>query len=261
MFCLNCGVQLPDEANFCYKCANPVSTDFDSQTIYARRVEPLDGDGRRELLNELENFEQSRKSSASVKRSLTEVAGLAASALLIVVFVIAGLAIGSAFMGAKSESRQENFIDQGDFPVVKAADTNPVETKSVSQRQPKIQKQSIPPQETLENSSAAATIFNQSFHVPAMNAKSFPITFNKNVHLTGTFSAEGGKNDIDLIVVDNDGLVNFQNHTGFNSFYRSDYTSRGRVDLRLAAGTYNFIFNNTAALITSKTVTAAFQAE
>ncbi len=24
MYCLNCGVQLPDEANFCFKCSHPV---------------------------------------------------------------------------------------------------------------------------------------------------------------------------------------------------------------------------------------------
>lgn len=41
MYCSKCAAELPDDANFCFKCSNPVSASFQSQNAHARRVEPI----------------------------------------------------------------------------------------------------------------------------------------------------------------------------------------------------------------------------
>ena len=105
------------------------------------------------------------------------------------------------------------------------------------------------------------TIINKTFPVSAQGYQDFSFTSNGNFNLTGEFSATGGKNDINCIVVDDFEFANLNNQTAFKSFYTSDYVTRGRVDIRLGAGTYHIVFDNRKALITNKTVTAKFETE
>ena len=69
MYCSKCAVEIPDDANFCYKCAHPVTIGFTSQNAHARRVEPLGDLSREEILNEIFNFEEKRPAAKKQKNS------------------------------------------------------------------------------------------------------------------------------------------------------------------------------------------------
>lgn len=104
MYCLNCSVQLPDDANFCYKCSNPVAVEFESQTVFARRVEPLGEIKRREMLNEIDNFEHSRKTFTKEKpqkekpQTIIVRQNSGFGAAFFTVFLLAALAVGGFFL-------------------------------------------------------------------------------------------------------------------------------------------------------------------
>jgi hypothetical protein len=53
MFCSKCAAQLPDDANFCFKCASPASANF--TTSNARRVEPV-GKSKPKKVSPVESF-------------------------------------------------------------------------------------------------------------------------------------------------------------------------------------------------------------
>jgi hypothetical protein len=109
---------------------------------------------------------------------------------------------------------------------------------------------------------ASQEILNQTFGVGAGQWKSFGWKFEKPSHLTGTYSAIGGNNDISCIIVDAENFRYFQNGKAAQTVYNPGYISLpGTVDLRLAPGSYYIIFDNRIALITNKTVTAIFEVE
>lgn len=55
--------------------------------------------------------------------------------------------------------------------------------------------------------------------------------------------------------------LNFSNRAAYRSYYDSDYTTIGKIDLRLAAGKYKIIFTNQAAWVTNKMVTVYLESQ
>ena len=150
------------------------------------------------------------------------------STIIIVVIVIGGIALFDAFQKDQARTQQNKGNPSGSYSLI--------QTKKM--------------------------IIDQTFHVNNLSYMSFTVNLTSaTTNLMGTFSAEGGKNDIRCIIVDDDNFVNFQNSTDFREFFDSRYVARGNVNVNLAAGVYHIIFTNQAALFTSKTVTAHFETQ
>ena len=104
-------------------------------------------------------------------------------------------------------------------------------------------------------------LFDQTFHVAERSYVSFRIEMNRLARVKGRFTAQGGRNDIACLILDDDNLVNFRNGNAFRQYYGSDYTTIGNPDVVLGPGVYHVVFDNRKAFLTSKTVAAKFTAE
>ena len=106
--------------------------------------------------------------------------------------------------------------------------------------------------------STRETIVDSTFPVGprSYQSYSFAVAANRIGNLTGTFSATGGRNDIDAWVIDANQMANFANGHSTYFYYHSDYVSYGEINLRLKTGSYYLIFSNKAALLTNKVVEA-----
>lgn len=74
MYCSKCATEIPDDANFCYKCAHPVAGSFNPQPVYIQQVKPNGEARRQEMLYELDNFEQSRQKPKQILNTETPTA-------------------------------------------------------------------------------------------------------------------------------------------------------------------------------------------
>ena len=107
------------------------------------------------------------------------------------------------------------------------------------------------------------SIIDKTFPVAAQHYVSYTIPLKADSsHITGHFTAQGGSNDIEVLVLDQDGFTNFSNGHSAQRYYASDgYVTTGSIDLRLRPGTYYIVFNNARAMLTNKVVTAKIDAE
>jgi predicted nucleic acid-binding Zn ribbon protein len=100
-------------------------------------------------------------------------------------------------------------------------------------------------------------IVNDSFAVGARQYASYSFTTTGPTHVKGSFTAQGGRNDIDVALFTAEGYVNFQNGHAGSTYYQSPgYVTAGSIDINIPAGTYYLVFINTAALLTNKVVHA-----
>jgi hypothetical protein len=96
-----------------------------------------------------------------------------------------------------------------------------------------------------------------SFFVPARRYYSmrFNISAQGGMKVVGNFRASGGSgNDIEVIIVDEEGFKNFANKQGARTYYNSGKLSIGNINVRLQSGTYYIIFNNNFSLLSNKTI-------
>lgn len=80
-----------------------------------------------------------------------------------------------------------------------------------------------------------------------------------NVVLNGHFAAAGGGgNDVEVVLLDNDGFVNWRNGHQTPTFYNSGKVTQSTVDVQLPndAKTYYLVFSNTFSLVSNKAITA-----
>lgn len=97
-----------------------------------------------------------------------------------------------------------------------------------------------------------------SFFVPARRYYSvrFTIPAYGKTRVVGKFRAFGGSgNDIEVIILDEEGFQNFANRRGVQTYYNSGKLSIGNIDVRLQAGMYYIVFNNNFSLLSNKNVT------
>jgi hypothetical protein len=100
-------------------------------------------------------------------------------------------------------------------------------------------------------------IVNDSFAVGARQYVYYKFTAPSPAHVTGSFTAQGGRNDIQAALFTESGFINFQNgHAGQVYYQTPGYVTTDNIDLHLPAGTYYLVFSNTAALLTNKVVRA-----
>lgn len=79
-----------------------------------------------------------------------------------------------------------------------------------------------------------------------------------NAMVEGRFQAEGGSgNDVVILILDQDGFTNWQNHHAVPTFYNSGQVTVGDIHAGpLAPGTYYLIFSNTFSFFANKAITA-----
>jgi hypothetical protein len=107
------------------------------------------------------------------------------------------------------------------------------------------------------------SIVDKTFPVAAGHYVYYTIPLKADLsHIMGHFTAQGGSNDIEVLVLDQDGFTNFSNGHSAQRYYASNgYVTTGSIDLRLRPGTYYVVFNNARAMLTNKVVTAKIDAE
>jgi hypothetical protein len=86
----------------------------------------------------------------------------------------------------------------------------------------------------------------------------FDYNFSEPATLKGRFKATGGKNDIEVYILDDDGLENFKNGNQAQTFYNSGRVTVANFNVRLPKGSFHLVFNNRWSLITPKAVTIWF---
>ena len=74
--------------------------------------------------------------------------------------------------------------------------------------------------------------------------------------VVGKFSATGGQNDIDVLILPQSDFARWQGLDGFRSYYNSGYVTGSRLKVPLPPGDYFLVFNNRRAVLTSKVVEA-----
>jgi len=99
----------------------------------------------------------------------------------------------------------------------------------------------------------------ESFRIKAGFFAIYPIPASeKPVRVTGRFKAEGGGNDVEVYILDEDGLANFKNGRPAQTYYNSGRATVGNISITLSARSQNYyvVFSNTFSMFTSKAVKA-----
>jgi hypothetical protein len=89
-------------------------------------------------------------------------------------------------------------------------------------------------------------IVNTRFEVPARKEQIFDFTVSSPAHVTGGFVAYGGSNDIAAELTDDSG----------RAYYQTDYTNKGKINVKVPRGHYTLVFSNRRAWFTDKSVAA-----
>jgi hypothetical protein len=86
----------------------------------------------------------------------------------------------------------------------------------------------------------------------------FDYDFTETTTLKGRFRATGGKNDIEVYIMDEDNFENWRNGNQSRSYYFSGRVTVANFNVSLPKGKYHLIFSNKWAAITPKAVTVWF---
>lgn len=110
---------------------------------------------------------------------------------------------------------------------------------------------------------AAPQEITRSIVVPASNYWSMPLNVPaQGFRIKGRFEAQGGTgNDIEMFVLDADGLENWKNGHTVNAFFNSGRLTVKSFDFMLGQGQYFVVFNNKFSWMTPKAVTITFYPE
>lgn len=110
-------------------------------------------------------------------------------------------------------------------------------------------------------SGAQTVVAEKAISVNAGSAAWWDFNFTEPTRLWGKFRASGGRNDIEVYILDNDGLENFNNGNQFSYYYFSGRVTVATFDRRLPKGSYHLVFSNKWSLVTPKAVTVQFYSE
>lgn len=273
IFCTNCGVRLSFPDAPCQRC--PTISDFrfpETTQILAPEIETIIRP-RKQPSVKLPTPAMSTQATRPAEKTNE---GL----YFLKLFVSVILAVGGIVFAVNGFGGTDGTVYVANTSIPnQPANNNSVSTglpqnfERISQPPPKVQDvkspQPLPKTETTPQIKIPPTplpsqIFSllaHNFNVPALNYRWFVFTFNREVLLTGEFSAKGGFDDIECIVLSDSEYFNFKDNSPYRSYYKSGYITDGKVNLRLPAGTYYIVFNNRAALLTRKEVKAKFDVE
>jgi hypothetical protein len=107
----------------------------------------------------------------------------------------------------------------------------------------------------------AQVIISGTIQVQNLQARyyQFSVPPGQPATLRGSFTAWGGNNDIDVLVMPASQFAGWQNLGRYYSLYNSGYIHQGGMLLHLPPGDYVLVFTNRQAILTSKTVQAYAQ--
>lgn len=174
------------------------------------------------------------------------IAGLSIGAIALILLVALIVGIGIAYYN--NESKKHVTETSQPQPAIQAQ--NPIATQVDPVR---------PPERIAERT----TIVDKTFPVSAQQYVYYTIPLSgPSTHVTGHFTAQGGANDIEVLILDADGFTNFSNKHSAQTYYNSGgYVTTGSIDLHLATGTYYVVFNNSRSILTNKVVTAKIETD
>ncbi|HSK72230.1 MAG TPA: hypothetical protein VK892_11075 [Pyrinomonadaceae bacterium] len=108
------------------------------------------------------------------------------------------------------------------------------------------------------SASAQKVIAEKAFTVKESGYTWFDFTFEQTTDLKGRSRATGGKNDIEVYILDSDNFENWKNGNEFRAYYSSGRVTVASFDVRLPKGTYHLVFSNRWAIMTPKAVSLWF---
>jgi hypothetical protein len=98
----------------------------------------------------------------------------------------------------------------------------------------------------------------KSFIVPANGYSTMTLGpyGDQGTTLDMRYEAQGGSgNDIEVFILDEDGMTNWKNGHSTPTFYNSGRKTVGNIDVTLGEGVYFLIFNNKFSTFTPKAIT------
>lgn len=243
MICPACKSALADELRFCLHCGH-----YLGEPDEVTRVIPSGSAPKTNVNVAVPRFESIEKGR--------EPWALGSGVLVVggVVIFILGVVIALAFISQRSESTQTRNAN-GSLGLATASPTR----RSTPAPVPTQSKFAATPQPSLEQSTplpVRETIVDSTFPVRARSYETYSFNVTGAGHLMGNFSATGGRDDIDVWVIDANEMPNFANSHRTYFYYHSDYVSYGEINLRLKPGSYYIVFSNRTALLTNKIVEA-----
>lgn len=101
------------------------------------------------------------------------------------------------------------------------------------------------------------TTTTNTYVVEPGNFMWIPITLDRGVNVVGRYTAQGGSgNDIEVFILDDDGLTNYRNGHSSPTFYNSNGRKTvGNFNTWLGTGTYYIVLNNKFSFLSNKVVT------
>lgn len=112
---------------------------------------------------------------------------------------------------------------------------------------------------------AAAPWLDDTIVVDPKNYLSYKFwspTNQEVVKINGSFRARGGqRNDIIVLVMDEDGFENWRNGNRADFYYNSGQVTVGKVNLTLKPGNYYLVFSNSFSIFSNKSVKITFDLE
>lgn len=235
MYCIKCAAVLPEDAIYCPQCASP------------------------------------QQKQDSIKGIYLILAGLGAFMGLLSIGLIfffqndsqsAKAAQPTASINPSPSPSPSPIPQQSSTPVIVTKVPNQVRfTTEQSTSQP------VPTPEMISTSEPprmmSRTITRGSFTVGAGQYKYFTFSVDgdgRKVYLKGRFEATGGgRNDVEVYVLNQDGFTNFVNRNRSPTFYNSGRATVGDVYAELPtrpAQTYYLVFSNSFSILSPKAVTA-----
>ncbi len=248
MICPSCKSALSDELRYCLHCGQYLGEPDETTRVIPPRVAP-----KKNVdipVPRFETIEKGREPWALGTGALV----IGAVIVLILGGIITFALIEWGTQSTETHNTNRPIASSTTFPLKLPTPTpTPKPTPpliTTPQEQASIEQPALP--------ASRETIVDSTFPVGprAYQSYSFTVAANRIGNLTGTFSATGGRNDIDAWVIDANQMSNFANGHSTYSYYHSDYVSYGEIKLRLKPGSYYLIFNNRAALLTNKVVEA-----
>jgi hypothetical protein len=232
MFCPSCGKETPAGSTYCLHCGSKISA-----PAYMPPAAPP----------------QQKKGSYSPVALLLTVLGLVGG------LAVVGIAVASYIVQQNriENERRANYNEQ----VARNRNANYAAAAAAAGRRPSDANvyQREAPQSG--DQSAQATIVNNTFPVAPRSYVYYTFRVEGEARVRGRFSASGGANDVEVFILDDDGFQNFKNGHRASTYYNSGgYVTVGTIDRTLGEGTYYLVFNNSAAMLTNKVVTADVKA-
>lgn len=243
MICPACKSAVADDLRFCLHCGHYLGEPDEPTRVIPPRAAPKTNTNV--AVPSFASLENEREPWALGTGALVIGAG---------VILILGVVIALAIFSMRDDATQQPNANRR--AAVNATPTPRLSTPTLVQSQPPITITPQPSSETPTPLPKRETIVDSPFQVRARSYQSYSFNVTGSGHLTGTFNATGGRDDIDVWVIDAKEMPNFANGHNTHFHYHSDYVSYGEINLRLRTGSYYVIFSNRTALLTNKIVDA-----